>query len=169
MQKSKVGIDPKGLQFARGAYRMNCMVQRCLPSGLAGCTSACFAGLQGARALARRVASTPFWPTGFLREDLRPKLGLLFTTRQSEANVRAQSHERQEKSWANRHPGTTGVVEQASDDLLELYGAPQMTFRWKPTPPGESSGHIHGKRRSQRFPNTSRHPGNTKKTSVTSL
>ncbi|OWM86015.1 hypothetical protein CDL15_Pgr011892 [Punica granatum] len=45
VQKGKVGIDPKGLQYARGAYRMNCMVQRRLPSGLAGCTSAYSAGL----------------------------------------------------------------------------------------------------------------------------
>ncbi|OWM88493.1 hypothetical protein CDL15_Pgr023994 [Punica granatum] len=31
---------------------------------------------------------------------------------------------------AYRHPGTTGVVERALDDLLELYGAPRMTFHW---------------------------------------
>ncbi|OWM83046.1 hypothetical protein CDL15_Pgr005075 [Punica granatum] len=61
--ESKVGIDPKGLQYAQGAYRMNSMVQRRLPSGLAGCMSACSAGLQGARALARQVARC----TAFLR------------------------------------------------------------------------------------------------------
>ncbi|PKH89643.1 hypothetical protein CRG98_049912 [Punica granatum] len=31
---------------------------------------------------------------------------------------------------AYRHPGTTGVVKQASDDLSELYRAPRGTFQW---------------------------------------
>ncbi|PKI37051.1 hypothetical protein CRG98_042555 [Punica granatum] len=43
------GRLPGVLQYARGAYRMNCKVQRRLPSGLAGCTSACSANLQYAR------------------------------------------------------------------------------------------------------------------------
>ncbi|PKI65587.1 hypothetical protein CRG98_014087 [Punica granatum] len=41
--------------------------------------------------------STPFWTTGFLHENLRPKLGLLFITRGSAANMRAQRRELQEK------------------------------------------------------------------------
>ncbi|PKI64957.1 hypothetical protein CRG98_014651 [Punica granatum] len=40
-----------------------------------------------------KCPSTPFWPTGFPHEDSRPKLGILFIIRQSEANRRAQSHE----------------------------------------------------------------------------
>ncbi|PKI65911.1 hypothetical protein CRG98_013699 [Punica granatum] len=51
-----VGTDPKGLQYARGAYRMNNMVQRRLPNGLAGCGAFCSAGLQGAGCFARRFA-----------------------------------------------------------------------------------------------------------------
>ncbi|PKI59985.1 hypothetical protein CRG98_019617 [Punica granatum] len=64
-----------------------------------------------------------------------------------------------------RHPGTTGVGEQASDDLLELYRVSRGTFQWSQTPPGEFSGHIHRKQRSQRSPNASRHSGNTEKAS----
>ncbi|PKI65691.1 hypothetical protein CRG98_013916 [Punica granatum] len=51
-----VGTDPKGLQYARGTYRMNNMVQRRLPNGLAGCGAFCPAGLQGAGCFARRFA-----------------------------------------------------------------------------------------------------------------
>ncbi|PKI67797.1 hypothetical protein CRG98_011810 [Punica granatum] len=51
-----VGTYPKGLQYARGAYRMNNMVQRRLPNGLAGCGACCPAGLQGAGCFARRFA-----------------------------------------------------------------------------------------------------------------
>ncbi|OWM84412.1 hypothetical protein CDL15_Pgr002717 [Punica granatum] len=40
-----------------------------------------------------QAVSTPFWPTGFSREDSRPKLRTLFITRQSEANRRARGHE----------------------------------------------------------------------------
>ncbi|OWM77018.1 hypothetical protein CDL15_Pgr010106 [Punica granatum] len=36
-----------------------------------------------------QAVSTLFWPTGFLHENPRPKTGLLFITRQSEANVLA--------------------------------------------------------------------------------
>ncbi|PKI70463.1 hypothetical protein CRG98_009133 [Punica granatum] len=39
------------------------------------------------------LVSTPFWPTGFPHENPRSKPGLLFMTRQSEANRRARSHE----------------------------------------------------------------------------
>ncbi|OWM68461.1 hypothetical protein CDL15_Pgr026431 [Punica granatum] len=45
--------------------------------------------------------STPFWPTGFLHENLRSKPELLFISRQSEANMRAQSHKPQKKSWVH--------------------------------------------------------------------
>ncbi|PKI78382.1 hypothetical protein CRG98_001203 [Punica granatum] len=38
------------------------------------------------------IVSTPFWPTGSRHEDSRPKLGLLFMTRQSEANARTWEH-----------------------------------------------------------------------------
>ncbi|PKI32445.1 hypothetical protein CRG98_047164, partial [Punica granatum] len=51
-----VGTYPKGLQYARGAYRMNNMVQRRLPNGLAGCGACCPAGLQGAGYFAGRFA-----------------------------------------------------------------------------------------------------------------
>ncbi|PKI38137.1 hypothetical protein CRG98_041472, partial [Punica granatum] len=51
-----VGTYPKGLQYARGAYRMNNIVQRRLPNGLAGCRACCSAGLQGAGCFARRYA-----------------------------------------------------------------------------------------------------------------
>ncbi|PKI70450.1 hypothetical protein CRG98_009160 [Punica granatum] len=44
------------------------------------------------------LVSTPFWPTGFLHENPRPKPGLLFITRQSEANMRARRHELQKGS-----------------------------------------------------------------------
>ncbi|OWM85997.1 hypothetical protein CDL15_Pgr020666 [Punica granatum] len=66
------------------------------------------------------------------------------------------------------HPRTTGVMEQASDDLSELYRVSRGTFQWSQTPPGESSGHSHGGQRSRRSPNTSRHSGNTEKAPVTS-
>ncbi|PKI56798.1 hypothetical protein CRG98_022810 [Punica granatum] len=58
----------------------------------------------GSRRRSSRITpsvSTPFWPTGFLHENPRSKPGLLFITRQSKANVRPQSHERQEKSWVH--------------------------------------------------------------------
>ncbi|PKI67357.1 hypothetical protein CRG98_012254 [Punica granatum] len=58
---------------------------------------------------------------------------------------------------------------QASDDHSELYRAPRGTFQWQQTPPDESSGHIHGKQRSQRSPNTSRHSGNTEKAPIFDL
>ncbi|PKI61295.1 hypothetical protein CRG98_018321 [Punica granatum] len=38
----------------------------------------------------RGAVSTPFWPTDFLYENPRPKPGLLFITRQPEANMRAR-------------------------------------------------------------------------------
>ncbi|OWM90284.1 hypothetical protein CDL15_Pgr005071 [Punica granatum] len=44
------------------------------------------------------LVSTPFWPTGFVHENPRTKPGFLFITRRSEANIRAQRHELQEKS-----------------------------------------------------------------------
>ncbi|OWM73819.1 hypothetical protein CDL15_Pgr015119 [Punica granatum] len=70
--------------------------------------------------------------------------------------------------WAYRHPRTTGVREQASDDLSELYKVSRGTFQWSQMFPGKSSGHIHGEQRSQRSPNTSRHSGNTEKAPVPS-
>ncbi|PKI63897.1 hypothetical protein CRG98_015678 [Punica granatum] len=64
---------------------------------------------------------------------------------------------------AYRHPGTTKIGEQASDDLPELDLVSQGTFQWSRTSPGEPSGHVHGKQRSQRSPSTSKHSGNTEK------
>ncbi|PKI60039.1 hypothetical protein CRG98_019568 [Punica granatum] len=62
------GRLPGVLQYARGAYRMNCIVQRRLPSGLAGCTSACSAGLQGV-VVSRNCDLTrkAFYETGMTR------------------------------------------------------------------------------------------------------
>ncbi|PKI37336.1 hypothetical protein CRG98_042278 [Punica granatum] len=45
-----------------------------------------------------QAVSTPFWSTGFLHEEFRPRLGTLFITRQSEANRQARGHEQREKS-----------------------------------------------------------------------
>ncbi|OWM70938.1 hypothetical protein CDL15_Pgr019449 [Punica granatum] len=76
---------------------------------------------------------------------------------------------------SKRHPETGlqaprdhRVMEQALDDLSKLYRVSRWTFQWSQTPPDESSGHIHGKQRSQRSPNTSRHSGNTEEAPVTS-
>ncbi|PKI70804.1 hypothetical protein CRG98_008799 [Punica granatum] len=38
------------------------------------------------------LVGIPFWPTGSRHEDSRPKLELLFVTRQSEANARTWEH-----------------------------------------------------------------------------
>ncbi|PKI77650.1 hypothetical protein CRG98_001988 [Punica granatum] len=67
-----------------------------------------------------------------------------------------------------RHSGTTGVEEQASDDLSELDLVSQGTFQWSQTPPGEPSGHVHDKQKSQRSPNASRHSKNIEKAPATS-
>ncbi|PKI70819.1 hypothetical protein CRG98_008786 [Punica granatum] len=125
-------------------------------------------GKRIAKTNVRMPVSTPFWPTGFPREDSRPKPGELFITRQSESS-RGPPHGQVDgpPKRAHRHPGTTKVGEQASDNLPELDSVSRSTFQWSRTFPGEPSGHFHGKQRSQRSsstprrsPSTSRHSGN---------
>ncbi|PKI58406.1 hypothetical protein CRG98_021164 [Punica granatum] len=75
------------------------------------------------------------------RRTFDPKLGALFTTGKPEANMRAY-----------RHPGTTRVGEQASDDLSELDLVSRGTFQWSQTPPGEPSGQLLSKKLSTSSP-----------------
>ncbi|PKI31820.1 hypothetical protein CRG98_047789, partial [Punica granatum] len=52
-----------------------------------------------------QAVSTPFWTTGFLHENLRPRPGLLFITRRLEANMRTWNHEVRERNmvhWEDR-------------------------------------------------------------------
>ncbi|PKI68883.1 hypothetical protein CRG98_010738 [Punica granatum] len=89
--------------------------------------------------------STPFWPTSSHHEDSRPKLELLFMTRQSEVNARTSIpleprhsrtftdafltgllghpiHERANDGWKQAYtcPRTTKAMKQVSDCLSEF-------------------------------------------------
>ncbi|PKI49207.1 hypothetical protein CRG98_030396 [Punica granatum] len=62
-------------------------------------------------------------------------------------------------------PRTWGIV---SPRAKQVSWVSRMTCQWSRTPLDKPSGHIHGKQRSQRSPNTSRHWGNTEKAPVPS-
>ncbi|PKI73186.1 hypothetical protein CRG98_006432 [Punica granatum] len=101
-----------------------------------------------------QAVSTPFWSTG--------------SDRGLSAKARDAVHVSGTRKRAYKHPGTTGVGEQTSDDPSELDLASRGTFQWPRTPPGEPSGHVHDKQRSQRSPNASIHSKNTEKALITS-
>ncbi|OWM74747.1 hypothetical protein CDL15_Pgr012661 [Punica granatum] len=89
-----------------------------------------------------------------------------FSNRAPGRPIHGQVNGTQERACT--YPGTTGIMEQVSDNLSKLDLVSRGTFQWSQAPLSESSGHIHGKQRSQRSPNTSGHSVNIDKTRITS-
>ncbi|PKI51089.1 hypothetical protein CRG98_028518 [Punica granatum] len=75
--------------------------------------------------------STPFLPTGSRHEDSRSKLGLLFMTRQLEANARTWEHGLQKgNAFLTRLPGRP-IHERANDTRRKAYTSPKTTRTMK--------------------------------------
>ncbi|PKI40402.1 hypothetical protein CRG98_039206 [Punica granatum] len=94
-----------------------------------------------------QAVSTPFWSTssnGGLPTKARDTIHHRETGGLSGS---APLTSRRPSKTAHRHPGTTAVMRQASDDLPEFDLISRGTFQCPQTSPGEPSGHVHGKQR----------------------